>query len=369
MQQSSEFDKINSESTNVDAWLLFDETTEDENTCDHGRNTNQQRKNYALGICIVVFAVFCECGSTICAQALGQIIPMFELNIWRFALQPLLVLPIIMCKKIPFRINRNNIPDVFMICVLFNIYNALFYNAATYLPVGTISGINSALMLTVVAMVTVVISKKCTFYTSCSVVLCITGMILTSQPGFIFNHIYDGRNLSHFYHPLCYNSMNRTIHNNAPSEGFGYGMLTITACAASLIILRTRIIREEVDAFVLCFWVGISGTLFSPLLMFILEDFVFPTSLECQLLLFAHSLMTVLSTISYLNALRLINPLLFTLLRSLQIILMCISQYTFMKTINPGKHNLIEITGVLTLFVGIIITPAYELYLQYREFK
>ena len=369
MQVSSEPVNTNSEFDNLDTWQLFNETTDDQDECDQEEHLNQQRKNYALGICIIVVSVVCDCGSTVCAQALGRIIPQFELNMWRFALQPLLVLPIIHYKRLNLTVCRHNVPDVVFICLLFNIYNGFFYTATTYLPLGTISGIHSAFLLVLVAMATVVIVKECYFYTACSVIVCITGMILISQPPFMFTHIYSGRNVSHFYHPLCCNSMNQTINNTVPNEGLGYAMLAITACAASTIFFRTRQIKEEVGAFVIAFWVGISGTVVSPLLMFIFEDFVFPTELVCQLLLLGHAIFTVLATVGFLNALQLINPLLFTLLRSSQIILLCISQYTFMKDVNPGKHNSIEITGVLTVFVGIIITPMYELYLQYCKFQ
>ena len=249
---------------------------------------------------------------------------------------------------------------------MYNIYNGVYYTATTYLPLGTVGSTNNSFILIIVAIITVVISKECTFYTACSVVLCVTGMILISQPDFMFNGIYPDRNISHSYHPLCHKSMNQTISNRPPNEGLGYVLLTISACSASIIYMKTRKIREEVDAFVICFWVGISGTIVSPLLMLIFEDIIFPTSNVCQLLLFAHALFTVLSTIGYLKALNFINPLLFSLLRTFQIILLCISQYTFMKDINPGKQNLMEVAGILTVFVGIIITPMYELCLQYR---
>ena len=376
MQKSSEPynincepDNINSEFLNLAASRLFDETTDDENEFDHGGRLHQQRTNYVLGICLTLASVVTNCGSAVCAQALGGIIPKFELNMWRFVLQPLLVLPIIHCKRLPLRFHRNNIPDVVIICIMYNTYNGLFYTATTYLPVGTIGGIYDAFVIIIVAMVTVVISKQCAFYTACSVVLCITGMILISQPGVIFNTIYDWRNKSHFYTPLCYENMNQTIQNAVPNEGSGYVMLAITACATSIILFRTEQIKGEVDAFVLCFWVGISGTFFSLLLMFIFEDFVFPTSPVCQLLLLGHAIFLMLTTVSYLNALQLIHPLLLTLIHSSEIILLCISQYTFMKDVNPGKHNYIEITGVLTVFIGIIITPMYELYLQYCKFQ
>ena len=373
MQTSSKRAILNPQSGTLNAWRLFRETTDDEHECDKldKGETNQQRNNYIIGICVLLAAVVCDCGSAVCTQALGRVIPKFELNMWRFVLQPFSVLPIILCKQLTFKIDRKHIPDVVIICLMYNIYNGVFYTATTYLPLGTISGINNAFILIMVAIVTVVISKECTFYKACSVVLCITGMLLISQPGFIFDNIYNGRNISPYYHPLCYESMNETIESRhtVPNEGLGYVLLIITACSTTIIYFKTNKIREEVDAFVLCFWVGISGTVVSPLLMFIFEDFVFPTSTACQLLLFGHALFTVLSTIGFLNALYFISPLLFSVIRSFHIILLFISQYTFMKHINPGKHNPMEIAGVLTVFIGIIITPTYELYLQYCTFK
>ena len=356
-----------SESVNLETCQLFGQISDDENESDHGEPSNQPRTNYILGVCIAIGAIVCGGASVVCTQALGGIIPEFELNTWRFALQPLIIFPITVCKKLPLSIDRKHIPDVAIICFMLNIYNVFMFTSTTYLPLGTFSAINNASILLIIALVTVIISKECAFYTACSVVLCITGTILISQPGFLFNAIYIDRNISHFYHPLCHKSINQTIDNSftVPNEGIGYVLLAIASCSASILFFKTNKIREEVDAFVICFWVGISGTVVSPLLMFIFEDFFFPTSPVCQLLLFAHGLLTVLTSVGYINALHFINPLLFSLLRSFQVILLCISQYTFMKDINPGKHNLLEITGVLTVFVGIIITPAYELYLQY----
>ena len=362
---------MNAESGGMDAWHLFREPTGDDKECDYNRRPKYQHNNYILGVCIAVAAVVCDCGSAVCTQALGRTIPKFELNMWRFVLQSLLVTPIILSKRLTLRFDKKYIPDVFIICLMYNIYNGCFYTATTYLPLGTIAGTNNAFILIIVAVVTVLLYKECTFYTAWSVVICVTGMILITQPGFMFNGIYSDRNISHFYHPVCHDSMNQTVprRSTVPNEGMGYVLLAVSASSASIMYFKTNKIKADVGAFVICFWVGISGTVVSPLLMFIFEDFVFPTATVCQLLLLAHALFTVLASVGYINALHFISPLLFSLLRSFQITLLCVSQYTFMNNINSGKQNAAEITGVLTVFVGIVITPTYELCLQYCSFK
>ena len=362
MEKSNRPENLKSEFVNLDAWNLFEESTDDEEDgMNNGTRSVLEHNNYILGSCIAVGAMFCSCGSVICTQALGGSIPEFQLNMWRFILQTLIVLPIILMKQLAFIPDKSHMPSVLIISLMYNIFNVFYYTSTIHLPLGTVSGATNSFLLIILAVVTVIISRKCTLYTMFSVVLCITGMFLVSQPNFIFDGI-SGRNISHLYHPVCHKSMNQT--ENVANEGIGYVQTAVSACAASAMYFLTSKLSHEIDPIVITFWVGISGSVVSPVLMFMFEDIVFPSSTVCQLLLWGHALFTAFATLGYLKSLQYISPLLFALLRSFQIVVLCLSQYTFMKNINAGKDNPAEIAGALIVFVGIIITPMYELYLQ-----
>ena len=144
--------------------------------------------------------VITEVIGTSCAQALGGVIPPFELNLWRFLAELTLLLPVVSVKCINVIIERKYIVWIAVRCICLCISNLLLFTAAIHLPVGTLAGVQDSSLLILSAVITSVISRKCKIHVMCAVVICITGIILVSQPEFIFKDAPNYR-----YLPVCTN--------------------------------------------------------------------------------------------------------------------------------------------------------------------
>ena len=377
-----------SDGESTDAKYLFEYPNDHENK----PQENTTSHNYIIGVSISMFVVFCISGSAACAQALGGFVPAFQLNMWRFVAQFLIVLPAIIVKKIPVLPIREHIPWIAATCLAYNLYNIFYYTAAIHLPLGTIAGINRSFTLILVSVVTLIISKEFTFFLGLSVAMCTTGMVLIAQPQFMFHSIEPSTSIHNANHPLCRNTpddhrgvfqynISRTIsnitdmtQNNSSSvvfnESLGYTLLLISAIAAAPIYFIASKKLVDSSAMVVSFWVAVAGAVPSAVLMLLFEEFTFPRTNTCLLLLVGHAFGTGLGTPGNQTALKYITPVIISLISCLQVVLLCISQYTFMSKINPGKGNAAEITGIVVVFIGNAAGPLYATFVQiWPKFK
>ena len=387
LQQS--YDDVNGAyDADFDAKYLFEETAETtESTSAQGATHPPEETpchKYILGMLVALSVVVCTSISAMCAQTLGGFIPEFELNMWRFITQFFVVLPVVLIKQINVMPKKEHVPWIMATCFCYNAYNVFYYTASIHLPIGTIGGISPSFILIIVAVVTVVTSKECTFTLAISVVLCVTGTVLISQPRFIFKNLIDYSNITNVYHLLCQKGSsletgNNTSHNDHHGEDnvvvfnelLGYIFTIFSSILVSIGYFIANKKLNMVHPFHVLFWVALSGTVVSLALSAIMEDFTFVHTASCVALLAGHSLGAALGTAGVQISLQIISPVSLSLVQSLQVVFLCIAQYTVMSRVNPGKQNAVEIAGTVTIFIGNIVTPLYKLFIElyHRRFK
>ena len=377
---------------------------QEEKECHNNLNYNY---NYKLGTCISVAFVFCVSGGAACAQVLGGSVPTFQLNMWRFVAQLLIVLPVIIVKGVTVLPGRKHIPWIAATCLAYNLYNILYYTAIIHLPLGAIAGISRGFTLIVVSGITAITLMLDWCWASVadagptaiqhwadalcslgSVVLCTTGMVLIAQPEFMFHGTVTSRPTPHGHHPLCqesqddhkedallYNmtSANTTtgvphnvINSVVSNETLGYTLLLLSSVAFSAIYFIANRKLMDSSSTMVSFWVAVAGVVPSAVLMLLFEDFTIPGTTTCLVLLAGHAFGTGAGTPLNQTALRYIPPIMVSLITCSQVVLMCIAQYTFMKNVNPGKGNAAEIAGIVVVFTGIVLGPLYKMCLHMR---
>ena len=380
------------ENSKLDSELksIFQETKTDSPDDSDGDSDDQTHyKHYKLGVCIAMCMTLCTASSAACAQALAGFIPEFELNLIRFSVLLLLVIPVILVKQLSIKVSRPYIPWLGITCLMYNAYNVFYYGAAIYLPLSAVGGISRSFMLIIVAVLTLFTSKECSFPIVISVVLCITGMVLIAQPQFMFHNILPEAELTApRYQSVCLqgsgsvNDISNTSDTSVPplasnpqitsdvpdtNNALGYTFLFISSFAASIIYFVVNRKLRDVAGLVVTFWVAVWGIIVSLLLALIFEDFTSPSNIECVLLVLGHSLGAGLGTAGNLIAVQMISPVILTLVGSLQVVILCIAQYTVMADILPGKRNAAEIVGVGTTFIGNITFPVYTICLNWYK--
>ena len=333
---------------------------------------------------IMFIVVLCTTISVCCAQALGGLIPEFELNMWRFLAHLLMVSPVAIVKKISMLPSREDALWIGIISLMYNLYNMFYYQSTIHLPVGTISGISCGLTLIFISVVTVTMFKECTLPIALSCGLCILGMVFISQPDIMFGDSIDNLNKTHALRPLCYNRRDNTSdgssHNVSTcytsgssikqdnevvsNDGLGYICLMLSSCAICTIYFVRNKKTPNVHWIIVNLWVGMFGFVASFVFMLIFEDITSPGSVTCIFLLCGHAIGASLSTTANQFVLQHVSPVIMALFSSLELVLLGIAQYTFMKNIIPGRGNALEIIGICTVLVCNLIGPIYQYCLQ-----
>ena len=330
-----------------------------------------------------------------CIQALGDIIPPWQLNLWRFTPQLLLSLPLLFCRGTAPCVARAAVPYVCVVCVGINILNWTIFASSRYLPAGTLTGIHSTIYLTVTAFVTVAIYRECPGYSVLAVMHCIAGSILIAQPGFIFGSSQQER--GDVYRPLCTTEMNTRYAVNVTSvlnrdhagkpyvlsearqqskgkpiplnltaadqpldQRLGYVYITVSALIFTLVNFTMNKRLGDVDPFVTSSWVSLSGVSISLLGMLVLERPVFPGSIHCKVLLIGHAVAVGVGNVLHFTAMVVVPPLAYALIVSLRLPLLFCAQYTVLRSVSPGHRNAAEIVGAVLVFVGNLFGPSYR---------
>ena len=371
----------------TDATYLFHDTKENDPIT--GDEEENKRICDAVSMTMLCAMVFSTTVSVCCCQALGGLIPQFELNMWRFAAHLIIISPITIVKKISVIPSKEHITWIGIICLMYNFYNIFYFESTTHLPLGTIAGVSRGATLIIVSLVTVTLFKECTSTVALSCSLCTLGMFFVSQPYFIFVDLIENINMNHTSYPLCDKTCdsgnNETIpysffHNvstsdtsepciiqdngNLFNEVLGYVLLLFSSTSMCIIYFVRNKKVPNVNFVFVSLWVGICGFVLSFVLMFIFEEPTLPSSTTCIFLLCGHAICESISTSANLFVLQKVSPVILALSSSLQLVLLGISQYTFMKHINPGKGNALEITGFVTIFIGTLVGPLYQYCLE-----
>lgn len=382
------------EENSIETKLLFDEVKEDapENTSQHILKPDS-RKVKAIGFACAFFSMFLHAVSTGFAQALGGYIPDFQLNFWRFTAQFVTVAPVILFKSWDVRPQWKHVPWMVVVGGAYNIANYTYYGSSAHIPAGTLGGLVPSLVIVFTSAVTLAITKECKLHVTVSAILCLAGVILLTQPEFIFNDVMSGSQSARVfrYHPLCSRLQcdNDTI-NLAISDSFqsnqtttfqgselcegpvlqrpksgdvkGYIFLTIAAVALTTGYFVPHRFLLNVNPCITLFWVSSGGVVVSSIAMSSFQKMAFPQSATCMLFLLGHATSSAVGTLCTQVSVQAISPLVFSLVSSLQVIVLYAAQYTFLRHLSPGNRNAVEVVGVVIVFLGNIAGPVYELY-------
>ena len=219
-----------------------------------------------------------------------------------------------------------------------------------------------------------------------SLVLSVVAVVLVIQPSFIFGSSSESTDnstitLTEKLHQfvraskllrrseeLLYNvtlpQPENDVETSTTDEILGYILMILAGVSGAVdtVIQKARLNSES--PLVVTFWASIVMTVIPLVLCLIteLESLTFPTDLNSILLVLGHLFASALSLILTIRGVSMTTAILITLALSMQIFFLIISQYTVLKSIEPGKGNWIEILGAVTVFLAAIIPPVWDVF-------
>ncbi len=311
------------------------------------------------------------------SELLAGRIPELQLNCYRFLIQFLLILPVLLYHDhtLNVRVSQKDISWMGLICICSTTSNIGVFMASVYLPAGTLLGIYHTVIMIVIAVLSkVVLHEKIGISKGIAIIVTIIGIILVVQPSFIFHrqeNIGPSYNLTCDSKVLHLNNFAQYINiddiaDTFTREAMGYTMIGLGAAIKAIYMLITTYRLKEMRTTTQSFWIALSGSITSFILMFIFEFPVFPTSSKCWLFLSLHATLVASGSVLLLYSIRHINPIIVSILQTFQIMFSFILQYTMLKHVLPGNYNWEEILGACLICMGILITAIHE-FLVYNK--
>ena len=394
-------------------------TMEDERDADGDKDTKPKSTIAILfGYLCGIIAATGYTASLACAQALGGLVPIFELNLWRFGINLIVVVFIMVPCRLDPRIPRKQIVPLFVIANSAFASNTFLYEAAKYLPLTGTSVIYFSVALVASYIAEVLFQRKCSIPSTLAVMMAMAGLVLVLQPQFLFDverpethpvcwpketyvEVYTNNSDTHgnisvsngtkLYVQDCHSNQSGGRLDNdtfsATNDGTfcntsdiccsnrksdavtirndvaGYLLAALSGLVAALGYVIGNKYLQGIDSLVISFWRAlVPFTLSGFAVLIVNESVMLPSTIFCVILLLVHSLGVSVGAMSGNNAILCVKPNLVFVILTLEIILTLCLQYTVFKNINPGYRNAAEIIGAVLVFLGNVLGPFYAMW-------
>ena len=335
---------------------------------DEDGSINQENLwNKAKGLVAMVLTVLSVTASGVSVQLLERAVPDFELNVFRTGTAMSVHTLVTICKRKWPGIRKSEIGVVFVNSLLGTTNALVLYIAISFLPLTSVLTIEQTLCM---ATGIPLFAKRLLFAS-----LCVCGVILVTQPGFIFEQAEQGHCHKNAVIPTvnCSEDANSTLQMaddqikqeytaSSTLVYIGYAMACITGlrCAANLLLLKKYTFLHENIHPVLS-WQFITGTLVSIILMAILEHPVLMANWNEVTLVAVHSLSFTIMWPLYLYACQNLSANTISILWSTPVVFSLVMQYTVLSSIQPGHRNWMEVVGVVLVFLGTTLESVWKL--------
>ena len=312
-----------------------------------------------------LMSLVAETISSACAQALQDFIPPFQLNFFRYIVQLVLTVIILLVKRPSMDIYSVNTKCyLFATCILSIIFNVSFFSAASRLPLGTL-----VILMSVIQIISVLVLHKTIFKESIPLIkviiipLILVGLYLMLEPQLDQMKV-DLVNTTA--------SNNKTVHSTVTDHATGdtskniIGIVLAIIAGLSITGFNAVINRnlQRVDMLIISLWICLMGTIASVLLAFYFDPLQYHLTLTQGLLLLGHSFGAAVCSILAIFGFQYVPIITWAIIDNLRIILNLVLQYTVMRSIVHVIGNAYEISGMVVVFICIVFSVAVDVYVE-----
>ena len=330
--------------------------------------------------------------SGVSVQLLERRIPDFQLNVFR-NIVPLVMnsVWILFRGDLP-RIETGKIAVTFIFTFLVFVSAFAFYVSISLLPAALATCLrNTSCLVSGLVLFSLLWKERLNLLNSFLCVLCVTGFLMTIQPWNKdnSNHSnYEDKSTSLQNQVLLPLSTTTTTTSSIPGEtgllnklenylqvkhvvglivGYVFGFMSGFTQSGDILLMK-RYPYISHNFLNILFWVFVCNTVYSTILMTILEAPVLPSNWFDTSMIAVHSFSCAGMWHFYTYAPKYISGNTFTLILTTDVVIMLICQYTFLSPILPGHRNWIEVTGGDMRVAGfcIIVHPGHYPAQRYR---
>ena len=312
---------------------------------------------------------------------LGRQIPDFELNLFRSLFEFVLGCIVVKAWRLPLHISKSSHIYVGLMSITYVASDVAFYGAMSMLPVSEVNVEFVVVQMVFIALLSFVIFRKpIEPADGISLVICTFGILLISQPQWIFGtHSDTSYNSSRkvntsiqldsfSVHKECTGNISATVmipEESAQSTrvlfntSIGYLLLVVAGFCESIYFLAAGNV-PDVNPMVLVVWGSVFSIFASVVLSVYFEQWAFPRNLSQAGILLGHCLFAALDLIGINFGCKLIGPMKTALLHTLETPALLIPQFLLNSAILPRRNPYMEVVGVILSTLGVALIPALD---------
>ncbi len=196
-------------------------------------------------------------------------------------------------------------------------------------------------------MEAIVLKQKIGGTTIAAICVAIGGLILIYQPDFLFSSLHEtGHNIT--------KPSETTV---SPSNyGIGLGIMSLGGISISIGVITRRSIGST-STMLISFYFSAFACILSLIPMLIFESITAPSSVESYIYVVSHIFVSLINTLTFLEALRYTHGYMVAIIFTSSIPMMLACQYTVLREIHPGHENAVEIVGAALVSVAAVFLP------------
>ena len=319
--------------------------------------------------------------SSAAVQALQRAVPDFEQSGWRYVTQSVGVLLVLFLKgKSPLEVDLKYIPWLIGLALFSTVYNVGLYAGSALLPlVDVIAILNTTVLIAMVCIYWILLKESIMLVQIVAIVICLLGILFIAQPSWIFFRMHHGANCTMECPKAYFINDNSTSNNLTLNDNNSTGKVTQQentigalcliisglAAAATYYIIVFRL--KGLHVLIIAFWVGTSGWVICFMISIYTEQIKLKFSTEHSLLLLTHCISASLESVGTVAAASMIGGIKFTLVRTLEVGIFLLMQYTVMAAYLPGHRNWLETFGALLNTIGAFLPAVTDLLIVVRN--
>ena len=314
-----------------------------------------------IGYFLAVVYSLADVTSFSCVQALQGTIPDFQLSSIRLFIQCIILY------AISKWFNQMHLPVItdfkWMAVAVFgySVMNFGLFGSMKCLPLAVHGSLFQLMNFLVMAfLLWLCKSERPGVINVLAISLCIIGIILTSQPNFLFHTNLTHKSLDFSANSTTKNDTQTEILHATP---YCYFLLIIGSSGVAIIYFSLGYKLSHIDTVTGIFWISLGSFWVTTMSSLYLEPWnvMFIFRWQQVLLVLGHSVLACAGIVSAIEAINLIGGLMFIIASSLMVLFELLSQFYILQKYQPGHHNSLEVIGVCLVVAGITLPAVLEI--------
>ena len=321
-------------------------------------------------------------------------VPDFQLNIWRFSTQILLIMK---SRGLSWRLEVNKMVWILGASIFVFIFQICFFRSAALLPLGSHNACFQTTLLVTLALVgSFCFGEQFGNLKPFALVLTLFGIMFVTQPEPLFSHSLinqkiasdsqpagggfkngsllasttDGKSLkesasqittSGYQHSTSVNYVENEGHLKSTATTVGYALVVAAGVVDTCFFLIVKHGCNNIDPMVQCVWLTVAIMFSSVPFVIFFETIIVDYTIREVFFLLGHSITSTLQFMFLMEANQRISSVMFSWMYGMSVVFSFCLQYTALKGIFPGHGNWVEVLGAAMTLAGIVMASIAEL--------